>query len=120
MTLRFPYGLDHRGRTAEVDLESHIRGLIEQVLFTSPGERVNRPDFGSGLQQLVFAPSNDALSAAVQSLVHGALLRWVGDKIEVSSVVARSHESTLEVEVQYRIISEQRAVTAVFDQELPA
>ncbi|MCG8421422.1 MAG: GPW/gp25 family protein [Proteobacteria bacterium] len=120
MALRFPYGLDHRGRTAEVDLETHVRGLIEQVLFTSPGERVNRPDFGSGLQQLVFAPNNDALSAAVQSLVHGALLRWVGDKIQVNSIVAHSRESSLEVEIQYLIIREQRAVTAVFVQELPS
>ena len=119
MALLFPYGLDHRGRTAEGDLEAHVRGLIEQVLLTSPGERVNRPDFGSGLQQLAFAPNDDALSAAVQNLIHGALLRWVGDKVRVSSVVATSHESSLVVEIQYLIIHEQRAVTTTFSQELP-
>ena len=88
-------------------------------MFTSPGERVNRPDFGSGLQQLVFASNDDALSAAVQSLVHGALLRWVGDKVRVSSVVATSHESSLVVEIQYVVLHEQRAVTATFVKELP-
>ena len=118
MALRFPYGLDHRGRTAEVPLEEHVRGLIEQVLFTAPGERVNRPDFGSGLQQMVFAPGGDALAMTVQSLVQSALLRWLGDKIAVHRVFVRSDESRLEVEVQYILLSEQRAVSTVFSQEV--
>ena len=49
--------------------EDHVRDLIEQVLFTTPGERVNRPTFGSGLLQLVFAPNSDALAAATEMTV---------------------------------------------------
>ena len=119
MALLFPYRLDHRGRTAEGDLEAYVNGLIEQVLFTAPGERVNRPDFGSGLQQLLFAPHGDALTAAAQSLVHGALLRWVGDKVQVGRVVASAQASSLVVEVQSVIASEQRTVATTFVQELP-
>lgn len=119
MTLLFPYGLDHRGRTAEGDLEAHVRGLLEQVLFTSPGERVNRPDFGSGLQQLVFAASDDALTVAVQTMVHGALMRWLGDKLEIRGVEVSRRESSLLVEVHYLIVREQRPVTSAFVQEIP-
>ncbi|WP_428268599.1 GPW/gp25 family protein [Haliangium sp.] len=118
MALRFPYGLDHRGRTAEVPIEEHVRGLIEQVLFTAPGERVNRPDFGSGLQQMIFAPGGDVLATTMQSLVQGALLRWVGDEIAVQRVSVRADESRLDVEVQYLILREQRAVSTVFSQEV--
>ena len=64
MNTVFPYQFDARGRTAEADDERHIRDLIEQLLFTAPGERVNRPTFGSGLLQLVFAPNSPELAAA--------------------------------------------------------
>src|SRR5688572_2846201 len=69
MNLRFPYQFDGRGRTADADEATWIRGLVEQVLFTSPGERVMRPDFGSGLMQLVFAPNSPELAATTQFLV---------------------------------------------------
>jgi hypothetical protein len=73
MNIDFPYKFDHRGRTSETDYEDHIRDMIEQVLFTSPGERVNRPSFGSGLLQLVFAPNSEELAGTTQFLVQGAL-----------------------------------------------
>ena len=63
-----------------------MRDLIEQVLFTAPGERVNRPEFGCGLKQLVFAPASDALAAATEQLVHGALIRWLDPVISVEKV----------------------------------
>ena len=72
MNLRYPYQFDDRGRTAEADDPAYIRELIEQVLFTAPGERVMRPDFGSGLMQLLFAPNSAELAATTQFLVQGA------------------------------------------------
>ena len=83
MYVDHPYRFDARGRTAETTTSEHIRDLIEQVLFTAPGERVNRPDFGCGLQRLVFAPNSDELAAASQFLVQGALQQWLGDLIEL-------------------------------------
>ena len=64
MNIDFPFHFDDRGRTATTTLDDHVRDLIEQLLFTSPGERVNRPDFGAGLLQLVFAPNSAELAAA--------------------------------------------------------
>lgn len=100
--LAFPVRLDDRGRTALADDEDHLRGLVEQVLFTRPGERVNRPDFGSGVDALVFAPAGDELAAATRALVHGALQNFLGELIRVEAVDVRAVESTLEVSVSYR------------------
>lgn len=99
--LAFPFRLDSRGRSAEHDPDDHIRDLIRQVLFTSPGERVNRPEFGCGLKQLVFMPNSDALATATQQLVHGALLRWLDELIVVERVDVQAVESRLEVTVAY-------------------
>ena len=103
MNLAFPYQFDARGRTAEATDEKHIRDLIEQFLFTSPGERVNRPTFGSGLIQLVFAPNSPELAAATQFQVQGGLQQWLGDLIQVEGVEAQSEDSTLRVTVRYTI-----------------
>jgi phage baseplate assembly protein W len=86
MNIDFPFHTDNRGRTGETGDDDHVRDLIEQVLFTTPGERVNRPDFGSGLLQLVFAPLSDELTATTQFLVQGALQQWLGDIIQVGRV----------------------------------
>jgi phage baseplate assembly protein W len=110
MTLRlntfrtsFPYGFDGRGRTTDADEATWIRGLIEQVLFTAPGERVMRPDFGSGLRELMFAPNSPELAATTQFLVQGALQQWLADLIVVDGVSVSAVEASLTVTVQYRI-----------------
>ena len=118
MAIRFPYGLDGRGRTAEADDEDYVRGLVEQVLFTQPGERLMRPDFGSGLQQLVFAPTSPELATAVQALVQGALQRWVGALIELQGVTIRSEEASLFVEVRYLLRRTRKPQQIVFTREL--
>src|SRR3989442_15731790 len=101
MNLDFPLHFDGRGRTAETDYEGHIRDLIEQLLFTAPGERVNRPGFGCGLLQLVFAPNSDELAAATQFLVQGSLQQWLGDLIDVEAVEAEGFDLTLRGTVRY-------------------
>src|ERR1041385_7617155 len=116
MNLDFPYQFDTRGRTATTDDDDHIRDLIEQVLFTSPGERVNRPTFGCGLNQLVFAPNSPELGAATQFLVQGALQQWLGDLIVVDSVQVESVDSTLRVTISYGVRRTQTPHTAVFSQ----
>jgi phage baseplate assembly protein W len=75
--------------------------MIEQLLFTNAGERVNRPDFGSGLLQLVFAPASPELAAALQFTVQAALQNWLGDVIDVAALEVTSVDSTLKVVVQY-------------------
>jgi len=112
--LDYPYQFDGRGRTATTDDDGHIRDLIEQVLFTAPGERVNRPDFGSGVMQLIFAPNSSELAATTQFLVQGALQQWLGSLIEVESVEATREDATLRVTVQYRVRRTDERQTAAF------
>jgi phage baseplate assembly protein W len=97
----FPHHVDGRRRTAETDEDDHIRDLIHQVLFTNPGERVNRPDFGCGISQLVFMPNSDALAAATQFLVQGALTRWLDHVIAVQRVEVVAQDEVLTVAVVF-------------------
>ena len=101
MHVSFPYRFDGRGRTATATYERHIREMIEQVLFTTPGERVNRPDFGSGLLQLVFAPNSSELAGATQFMVQSALQQWLGELITIEGVDVVAEEAALRVTVRY-------------------
>jgi phage baseplate assembly protein W len=101
MNIDFPYHFDGRGRTAATDDADHIRDMIEQLLFTSPSERVNRPDFGSGLLQMVFAPNSPELAAALQYTTQAALQRYLGDVIDLQSLEVTAQDSTLSVMVKY-------------------
>jgi phage baseplate assembly protein W len=102
MNIDFPFQIDGRGRTS-IAGDHHVRDLIEQVLFTSPGERVNRPTLGSGLLQMVFAPSSDELAATTQFLVQGTLQQWLGNLLQAEAVRVEVQASTLFVTVQYVI-----------------
>ena len=103
MNVDFPFHFDGRGRTASTDDDDHVRDMIEQLLFTSPGERVNRPDFGSGLMQLVFAPNSVELEAALQFTLQAALARWLGDVIDVGGLEVTSTEAMLSVAISYTV-----------------
>jgi uncharacterized protein len=105
MNLNFPYQFDSRGRTKEAAQSDYVRQLVEQVLFTSPGERVNLPDFGSGLLQLPFAPNSEELAAATQFTVQGALQKWLSAFIKVQSVVASAQDAVLTVTVTYALLN---------------
>jgi phage baseplate assembly protein W len=114
MHVDYPLHFDGRGHTAEADADEYVRDLIEQVLFTSPGERVNRPAFGTGVMQLVFAPASQELSATLQLVVQGALQQWLGDLIQVEQVAAEVQESVLVVVVQYVVRQTRRRQVARF------
>lgn len=105
-TLDFPYHFDGRGRTAGTSRPDHIRDLIEQVLFTSPGERVMRPDFGSGLLALVFEPNSSNLAATTQMLVQGALQQHLSHLIAVQAVAVRNDDGALRVDVSYVLLQD--------------
>ncbi len=118
MNIGFPLHIDGRGRTATTDYEDHIRDLIEQVLFTSPGERVNRPTFGSGLMKLVFEPNSDLLAAAVQANVQAALQQWLAELILVEAVQVTSQDALLQVEVRYIVRRTQQQQIAQFQRSI--
>jgi phage baseplate assembly protein W len=103
MNIDFPFHFNSRGNTALTDDSDHIRDMIEQFLFTNAGERVNRPDFGSGLLGMVFEPNSPELAAALQQTIQAGLQQWLGDLIEVRSLEVTSEDATLRVEVAYAI-----------------
>jgi len=105
MDIDFPFHIGTGGRSAATDYPDHVRDMIEELLFTTPGERVNRPDFGCGLLDLVFAPNSPELAATLQVTAQGALQRWLGDVIAVQSLTVTSDDATLQVELQYVITS---------------
>ncbi|MFI5958823.1 GPW/gp25 family protein [Cryptosporangium sp. NPDC051539] len=115
--LGFPFRLDARGRSVEVDEVAYARALIEQVLFVAPGERVNRPAFGSGLLQLIFEPIGGTLVTASETLIHGALVQQLSDDVDIRGVEVTSDpeaESTLRVVVTFRPRPSGPVSTAVF------
>ncbi|MBT2382261.1 GPW/gp25 family protein [Streptomyces sp. ISL-11] len=103
MHIDFPYRVDERGRTAATDHGGHVRNLIEQVLFTTPGERVNRPDFGCGLLDLVFGPAGPEVAATIDMTAQAALQRWLGDLLTVEALEVTVEESALSVFLAYRL-----------------
>jgi phage baseplate assembly protein W len=104
VNIRVPFGIDAMGRTAQpASGADHIRDLIRQVLLVTPGERVNRPTFGSGLLDLPFENNRVDLIAAITAGAQSELLRWLSDLIEVPSVTVEIAESTLTINVVYRV-----------------
>jgi len=114
MNIDFPFHFDSRGRTATTGDDDHIRDMIEQVLFTSPGERVNRPDFGSGLLQMVFAPNSPELASALQFTTQAALQRYLGDLIDLRELTVTAQDATLGVTVSYVVRQTQQSRTQTF------
>ena len=119
MNIDFPFGFDAHGRTACADDADHIRQMVEQLLFTSPGERVNRPDFGSGLLQMVFAPNSVELAAALQFTTQAAVQRNLGDLIDLQTLTVTAQAATLSVTVSYVIRATQQSQTATFVRSAP-
>ena len=114
MNIAYPYAIDGSGRTAQPDDDAHIRQMIEQVIFTAPGERVNRPTFGTGLRQLLFTPNSPELATATEFMVQGALQEFLGELIRVEAVDVAAEEATLRVTVQYIVQrTQQRQVVEI-------
>lgn len=101
MNIDLPYNIGTDGRTARCHDAEHVRDMIALVLFTHPGERLVRPDFGTGLLQLVFAPNSPELAASLQLTIHSALTQWLGDLIEVRELDVEAVDSTLRVRLGY-------------------
>lgn len=96
-----PFSADARGRAALANVDAHVREMILAVLLTNPGERVNEPEFGCGLRQLVFAPNADLLAPATEAIAAAALNRWLSDWIVVQKLEVTSVESTLNIRLTY-------------------
>jgi phage baseplate assembly protein W len=111
--LAYPFGFDEHGQTAAPDSwAEHVRDLVEQLLWTAPGERVNRPDFGTGVLQLVFAPNSLELAATLQFTVQASLEQELGDLLRVDGLSVDSDEAALRVDITYTLRATGQQVTA--------
>ncbi len=120
MNVDYPLHFGATGRTVSTDDADHVRDLIEQLLLTSPGERVNRPDFGSGLMDLVFAPNSAELAAGLEFSMQAAIQQWLGDLIQVTSLEVSAEDSTLRVELHYVLHRTGETRRAVVEGGVPA
>lgn len=98
-----------------MDDARHVRNMIESFLFTSAGERVNRPDFGSGVLSLLFAPNSVGLAAALEASIQGGLQAHLGDLIELRAVEVRVEDSTLRIEIVYVLLRTGEERTDLFE-----
>ncbi len=114
MNIDYPFHFDSRGHSASAGDDDHIREMIEQLLFTNPGERVNRPDFGGGLQRLIFGPASPELAAALKFALQATLQRQLGDLIELQTLDVSSEESTISILIQYVVRGTNQQQTAQF------
>ena len=119
MNIDFPFHLDARGRTASTGEEDHIRDMIEQLLFTAAGERVMRPDFGSGLLQMVFAPNSPELAAALQFTAQASVQRHLGDLIDLQQLTVSADDASLTVVVNYVVRATQQSQSQAFVRSVP-
>jgi Bacteriophage baseplate protein W len=118
MDIAYPFRINSRGRIATANYEDHIRDLIKQALFTMPGERVNRPDFGSELMEMTFNNLSDEVASTVQFLVQGSIQQWLGDLIKLEAVEIQSIDSRLHVTVSYVLRSSMDRRKNIFSYEV--
>jgi phage baseplate assembly protein W len=119
MAINQPFGFDATGRTIQAADADHLLQDIETLMFTRPGERVNRPDLGSGLFQLVFAAGGSELATATQYLVQAALQRWLGSMVQVLAIEVSAEEATLTVQIRYLPAGAQQPLVAAFSRPAP-
>jgi uncharacterized protein len=109
----FPFQIDAASQqTAQAGYPAHVDQMVRQLLLTSPGERVNLPQFGCGLRSLVFAPDSDALAATVKLRVIQGLNQWLAGVVSVVDVTVggtdgTAEPGTLEVTVTYTLVETQ-------------
>lgn len=119
MNIDFPFHFDRWGHTATTSYENHIRDLIEQLLFTTPGERVNRPEFGCGILSFIFSPNSPELAAALQMTIAAAIERWLGDLIDLNGLEVKSEDASLFITVQYEVQSTGEEEIVTFSTRIP-
>lgn len=104
-SIHYPFAIDKGfgNLTEETDYRRHVEQMIKQVLFTNPGERINRPDFGCGIRRMVFAPNSDVTANLSQVIINQALERWMGNVIEINDVKLKAIDERLEITIVYLI-----------------
>jgi uncharacterized protein len=109
VSIRYPFAVDHGLGSLSIEnrYDEHVRQMMLQVLFTNPGERVNRPDFGCGIRRMVFAPNHDVSASLAQVSVFEALHRWLGEVVRVEHVEVRAEDAVMRISIVYVLLARQ-------------
>jgi phage baseplate assembly protein W len=109
-SIMYPIAIDaSQGRLQEeTDYSAHVVELIKQVLFTTPGERVNRPDLGCGVKRMVFAPNSEVVASLAQVTLIDSLQRWLAPVITVNTVTVKAIDEVLQILVVYTLKARQQ------------
>jgi len=105
MNIDFPYHFDARGRTASTGDADHVRDMIEQLLFTAPGERVMRPNFGCNIHDLVYAPNNLNTASLAAFYCIEALGKWEPriEEVEAQADPSGEEPNRLDIKIKYKV-----------------
>lgn len=106
MQVTFPYLFENNRPAGSVEDAAHVRQMLELLLFTMPGERVNRPDYGCGIQRMVFAPQNTEVVATLRTLIEAEIQRWLGDVLSLRNLQVTGEDATLQVVLTYQLASD--------------
>lgn len=102
--LSFPFRIAYNGRSAQVpSLEAHVRDELIQLILTNPGERAFLPEFGGGVRRLVFENASETIAGVTKARITQAISRWLGHRVTLEDLQVTIDNSTLEVQIQYRI-----------------
>lgn len=99
--LAFPFRISSDGRPERVDRRTTLRHQLEQLLFTLPGTRVNRPEFGCGVQRLVFEGADIEAAATAEYLISTSIRRYLGELVSLDTVRVSVDDSTLYIDILY-------------------
>ncbi|HZH03072.1 MAG TPA: GPW/gp25 family protein [Myxococcaceae bacterium] len=111
--LHFPFQLGDRGVPLTANYLQTVRQQLEQLLFTVPGERVNRPRFGCGIQRLVFGSASPEAATAAEYVIKINIQEFMGELVKLDAVKVTAEDATLFVDILYtlRDTGEERAET---------
>jgi uncharacterized protein len=110
----FPFNYNIYGHVEDAGIDKHIRDMMEQILFTIPGERVNRPDFGCGVQNMVFGSTLPEVMSVKQTGIQSQLQRYLGHLIKLQEVKVTTEESRVDILIRYIVYADQSEHTKVF------
>lgn len=101
--LSYPPALGPDRGLATLEYHNSVRAMIEQILFTAPGERVNRPGFGVGAQHAVFDPNSPFLASRIRTALEENAYQHLGRDVVVLKVEVTTDEAALHVGLTFQI-----------------
>jgi uncharacterized protein len=112
-TLHFPFQIGSLGAPRVVGNDEAISQKLHQLLFTRRGERVNRPRYGSGVQELVFSGAGRDATAAAEFTIAADIARHLPE-VKLDAVRVTTADATLFIDILYTVLASGEELAASF------